>query len=112
MPHNNENNAIGSPAFKYSANERLTPLFFADSATIKLATEPNNVTFPARVLDIASTNHALCGSIKLGIIGKYNNTAGTFDIKLLKTTDIKLKLATLSQDKGFNKLKNRLPKPV
>jgi hypothetical protein len=91
--------AIKKPDFKYSINDKSIPLFFADSATIKFATEPIKVRLPAKVVAIAKINHEFVGSGQVVIIGLNNNTAGTFETRLLNTAEITERLTTLSQIK-------------
>ena len=50
---------MGIPARQYSQNEIVTPSRRAHSITIKFATDPRTVRFPARVLDMASASQAL-----------------------------------------------------
>ena len=79
---------IGNPAFKYSTNDRCIPFDFADSATIKLATDPSNVKFPAKVVAMAKVSQATLGLTREGIRGRNSNTAGTFEMRLLNSTEI------------------------
>lgn len=64
-------------------NSNFTPSCLADSATIKFATEPSNVKFPANVDDIAKINQAFSGLINWPINGLKSITAGTFETILL-----------------------------
>src|SRR5438046_1267971 len=68
----------GRPTRRYSQKLTVTPWRRAFSATIRLATEPSNVRFPARVLDMASASHALsCDPMGIaGMIGLNSSTAG------------------------------------
>mgnify|MGYP006359073209 CR=1 FL=1 len=79
---------IGIPAFKYSKNSSLIPCRFADSATIKFATEPSSVRFPAKVDDIASASQRLSALFNFKSAGLINKTAGTLETRLLKTAEI------------------------
>ena len=69
----------GTPALQYSQNDTFTPSCRAFSTTIRFATDPSTVRFPANVLLIASASHPVCcesfGSAC--ITGSNNNTAGT-----------------------------------
>src|SRR5208282_2387303 len=49
----------GRPIRQYARKEIVTPSFLARSATIRLATEPIKVKFPAKVELIATIRHAL-----------------------------------------------------
>ncbi|MDZ7767377.1 MAG: hypothetical protein U5K00_23665 [Melioribacteraceae bacterium] len=89
--------AINTPDFKYSTNDKFIPLLLADSATIKFATEPINVRLPAKVVAIAKINHAFVGSGQVGMTGLNNNTAGTFETKLLNIAEETDRFTTLSQ---------------
>src|SRR5512147_1355130 len=49
----------------------------ARCTTIKFATDPSSVRFPARVDDIARVSQPRCGSDSLGTTGRKTSTAGT-----------------------------------
>lgn len=60
-------------------------LWAAISTTIKFATEPSSVKFPAKVDDDARVSQAGSGLGNPAIIGFKSKTAGTFDTRLLRT---------------------------
>src|SRR5260370_42588497 len=59
MPKLSVRTVSGTPTLEYSQKETLTPSRRALSTTIRLATEPRTVRFPANVLDIASASQAV-----------------------------------------------------
>src|SRR5438093_11419557 len=69
----------GTPTRQYSRNPISTRASRAASTTMRLATEPRIVRFPASVEAMARMSHARAGSPKLGITGLNSNTAGTFE---------------------------------
>ncbi len=79
---------IRRPLFRYSVKLNVTPCRFADSATIKFATEPNKVRLPAKVDDIAKANQYISLFCRGFIIGLKTKTAGTFEIILLNIKEI------------------------
>jgi len=86
---------IGIPIFKYSVKLIFIPLNLADSATIKLATDPNKVKFPANVVAIARVNQIFSALAIFLMKGSSSNTAGTFDTILLNIAEIIAISATL-----------------
>ena len=76
---------ISAPLRVYSPKDSSTPRRRASSATIRFATDPNSVRFPASVVDMANPSHVCTGSGKLGTNGRKSNTAGTLEIRLLST---------------------------
>src|SRR5262245_6870381 len=66
-----------------------TPSRLACSTTIRLATEPSTVRFPANVLEAANASQAVsCDDTgKAGMIGLNRSTAGTFDTRFDRTAD-------------------------
>ena len=73
-----------------------TPWRLAFSTTIKLATEPRTVKFPASVLDMASVSHAVSRPAT-GIdwaIGSSNRTAGTLLTRFDRAAEIRLSRPT------------------
>src|SRR5581483_11375470 len=73
-----------APALAYSQNVISTSRR-ARWTTIRLATEPSSVRFPARVEDIARVSHARLGSASFGMIGLKTSTAGTLLTRFDKT---------------------------
>src|SRR5229473_7861618 len=57
----------------------------ACSTTMRLATEPRMVRFPASVEAIASRSHARVGSPKVGITVLKSSTAGTLETRFEST---------------------------
>lgn len=70
IPIDKDSIVINTPAFKYSIKEILMEYFFAVSATIKFATEPSNVKFPANVVAIPKISQPFSGEIKFGMKGR------------------------------------------
>ena len=66
----------GAPTLKYSQNEICT-CGRARWTTIRFATEPSTVRFPASVEAIARISHACVGSARRGMNGLKTSTAGT-----------------------------------
>lgn len=90
----------GIPAFKYSLKESFTPLDLADSATIRLATEPRRVRLPANVVDTARSSQRVLAFCNKGTTGLNKSTAGTFETILLTTAEIMEKVAKSDCKRG------------
>lgn len=105
MTSNRVRIVMGTPAFRYSVNESLTPLDFADSATIKLATEPRRVRFPANVEETARRSQKVSGSDMRGMTGLKRSTAGTLETILLMRADVTVNEAKFAWRKGRTEVK-------
>jgi len=86
-----------TPAFVYSQKVSSTFRRRADSATIKFATDPSKVRFPASVEAAARVSHPAAGAAIEEINGRSKSTAGTLETRLLSTTVMRLRLITFSR---------------
>jgi len=85
-----------APVRVYSQKVSLTSRRRADSATIRLATEPSSVRLPARVEAEARVSQPAVGLGRLAVSGRSNRTAGTLETRLLSRTVMAEKLKTLT----------------
>src|SRR4029079_10869441 len=76
-PKASVNTVSGTPTRRYSKNPIVNPRRRALSITIKFAIDPDTVSFPASVLDIATASHDVRGSGKCGTTDLNSMTAGT-----------------------------------
>ena len=98
---------INAPAFVYSQNDNLIFLRPADSATIKFATEPSRVKFPANVELAASVIQPAVGLFSCAINDFKSKTAGTLETRLLNTAVMTLRSSTDNSPKDLEKSLNR-----
>src|SRR6185369_5501949 len=75
IPTASDATVSGTPALAYSQNDISTSRR-ARSITIRFATDPTTVRFPASVDDIASVSHACAGSASLVTNPLNTSTAG------------------------------------
>jgi hypothetical protein len=83
---NDRDDGEGAPILKYSRKEMFTS-WRALWATIRFATDPRIVRFPASVDAIASTNYACPAFARRGMMGRKTGTAGTLVKAAAETTE-------------------------
>ena len=94
-----------APLLVYSQKLSFTPCRPATSATIKFATEPSRVKFPARVDEAARVSQPEVGLGNDVTAGLSKSTAGTFETRFDSTTVIAARAAAPLCRKGFKAAK-------